>query len=625
MDRRLLGYYNRELQHLRNTAGEFAGEFPKIAGRLSLDEFACADPYVERLLEGFAFLAARVQLKLDAQFPSFTQSLLEIIYPHYLAPTPSMAVVQFQPDLSQSGLTEGYVIDRGESLRSPTSANQRTPCEYRTASPVTLWPIEIVKASYLSRDLGVLGLPADLADSKAAIRLRLRTPEGVTFSKLGLDSMTFFIRGAEEQPARIYEQILAHTTRVVAQPAESPAPWSESIAAHAVTRVGFSDDEALLPVGPRSFQGYRLLHEYFALPERFLFFRVEGLRKAVGRCESHALDLILLLDQEDVELEGRVDRGNFALFCTPAVNLFPKRTDRVPLSRRDSEFHIIPDRTRPIDFEVYQVTSVTGHGVRSDDEQPFQPFYAATDMQAATTASGAYYSINRQPRLLSAREKQRGRRSSYGGSEAFISLVDAKAAPYRSDLRELSVKALCTNRDLPLQMGVGRGATDFELDVSAPVNAVRCVAGPTPPRASRAFRETSWRLISHLSLNYLSLVDSNNGKGAAALRDMLTLYADRNDQEVRKRIEGITSIASQPIMRRLEGGGPVSFARGIEIAVTFDEAAFEGTGVFPLGAVLEVFFSKYVSINSFTETVIRTKERGEIMRWKLRTGLRHLV
>jgi type VI secretion system protein ImpG len=624
MDRRLLDCYNRELQHLRGLAGEFAREFPKIAGRLSLDEFECADPYVERLLEGFAFLSARVQLKLDAEFPQFTQSLLETVYPHYLCPIPSMAVVRFQPDMTQSGLSGGYGIPRGETLRSTTAPEDRTACEYLTAQTVTLWPVKLAKAAYYSRELNTLDLPALQPAPRAGFHFRLETGAGQPFSGLNLDSLTFFIRGAEENPMHIYEQLLGHARQVVVQPPGRPAAWRKVLPATAVSRVGFADDEALLPVVPRSFQGYRLLQEYFAFPQRFLFARIDGLREAVKACQGSQLDVVVLLDDEDPKLEGQVDTGNFDLYCTPVINLFPKRTDRIHISDKYAELHVVPDRTRPMDFEIYQVHKVTGYGVRADEQQSFSPFYAATDFDAGG-GGGAYFTVSRTPRLLSGREKQRGRRSNYGGSEVYLSLVDAKAAPYRSDLRQLAVETLCTNRDLPMQMGVGRSDTDFTLESNAPVVSVRCLAGPTPPRPSRAEGEMSWRIVSHLSLNYLSIVDSGNGQGAKALTDLLRLYGDANDPRIRKQIEGLVSIASRPIVRRVARAGPVAFARGLEVTLTFEEAAFEGTGVFLLGAVMDVFFSKYVSINSFTETAIRTKERGEIVRWPARMGLRHCL
>ena len=624
MDKRLLRYYNRELQHLRGTAAEFAREFPKIASRLSLDEFACGDPYVERLLEGFAFLAARVQLKLDAEFPQFTQSILETVYPHYLSPTPSAAIVEFTPDMARSGLENGYKIERGTVLRSVIGKGDRTACEYRPGHSVFLWPVKIVEAEYRSRDLSSFHLPAATKGARAGIRIRLETQVAQGFSSLNLDALTFFIRGTEAFPMHIYEQIFSQGLNVLVQPTERPFAWQHVLPSSHIHQVGFSDEEALLPVGSRSFQGYRLLHEYFAFPQRFLFFRIDGLLKSVKQCKSNQLDLIILLKNGDIELEGRVDTGNFALYCTPVINLFPKRADRIHLSDKVTEFHVVPNRTRPIDYEVYQVTGVTGHGVRADEEQPFMPFYAARDFEK-TDGGGAYFTVNRTPRMMSSREKQRGRRSSYGGSEVFLSIVDAKAAPYRSDLRQLSVDTLCTNRDLPIQMGTGRGETDFNLDISAPVVSIRCVSGPTPPRPSNTERETNWRMISHLNLNYLSLLDSPNGKGATAIRDLLKLYSDINDLQAQKQIEGVLSVSSRPVRRRIIDDGHIAFVRGLEITMTFDESSFEGSGVFLLGAVMDVFFSKYVSINSFTETVIKTKERGEIMRWPAKSGTRHIL
>jgi type VI secretion system protein ImpG len=624
MNREFLSYYNRELQHLRGMAVEFARENPKIAGRLSLDEFECADPYVERLLEGFAYMSARVQFKYDHEFPRFTQSILSTVYPHFLAPTPSMLVAQFQPNLAEQGLAIGMSIARGSALRSIIGKGEKTPCEYRTAHDVTLWPLKISQVDYLTRELSSLELPSHLA-SRAAIRIRLETGPGMTFSNLKLDRLSFFIRGPDDLPVRIYEQIFAQGCGVVVQPTEKPVAWQHHVDGSHIHRVGFDDDQALLPYGARSFQGYRLMQEYFAFPQRFLFFELTGLKEGIQRCKSQRIDLVVLLNQTSLDLENRVDASNLALFCTPAVNLFPKRLDRIQLSDRFSEHHLMPDRTRPRDFEIYDILEVTGIGERSGDEQPFRPFYASNDLDADTASTNGYYLLNRVPRVQSAEEKERGLRSNYAGSEVFLSLVDAKAAPYRSDLRQLSLNARCTNRDLPLQIPIGRGRTDFTIEGVAPVESVRCVAGPTRPRAAYMEGEIAWRAISHLSLNYLSLIDSPSGQGAAALRDLLKLYADPHDPQVRKQVEGVLSVSSKPVTRRIVTNGPMAFIRGVEVSVTLDEKAFEGTGAFLIGALLECFFSKYVSLNSFAETVIHSKTRGEIVRWPVRLGLRHVL
>ncbi len=624
MDRRLLRYYNRELQHLREMGAEFAREFPKIAGRLGMDGLAVADPYVERLMEGFAFLAARVHLKLDAEFPRFTQSILDTVYPHYLTPSPSMGIVRFQPELSDGALAEGFVVPRDTALRSQLGKGEQTPCEYRTAHDVTLLPIQIVEAQYYTRELASLEVPKYL-DARAGIRIRLECTAGLTFGEIDLSKLNLYITGAPPVPWQIYEQVFGHGMGVLVQSITKPVGWQHSLPGSTIRRCGYRNSEALLPYDARSFHGYRLLNEYFLFPQRFMFMELEGLGEALADCEDTMIDLVLLTDEADLELQGMVDASSFQLFCTPAVNLFPMRTDRIHLTDGRAEHHVVPDRTRPLDFEVYQVRRVWGYGTRADEEMEFQSFYSATDLDPGGGGAGAYFMSHRVPRTLSEKERQYGRRSSYSGSEIFLSLVDAKAAPYRSDLRQLGVETLCTNRDLPLQMAVGAGRTDFSMEISAPVEEIRCIAGPTPPKPSHVEGEIAWRAVSHLSLNYLSLADNSEDEGAAALRDLLRLYGDTNDPAVRKQIEGIKSIVTRSVTRRVAVAGPIAFARGLEVAVTFEEQAFEGSSAFLLGAVLERFFAKYVSINSFTETVVDTVDRGRIMRWPAKVGQRHVL
>jgi type VI secretion system protein ImpG len=334
------------------------------------------------------------------------------------------------------------------------------------------------------------------------------------------------------------------------------------------------------------------------------------------------VDLIIVLKEPEPALENRVDAERFKLFCTPIINLFPKRLDPISLLERFTEWHVVPDRTKPLAFEIYQIRDVTGMGSNVDDQQVFRPFYFARDEDLE---SAAYYSVNRVPRVLSDKEKRRGAVSIYEGSEVFVSLVDGKNAPFRSDLEQIGISALCTNRHLPIQLTTGLEKGDFSLDLHAPVTAVRCLVKPTAPVAAHTGGEVAWRTISHLSLNYLSLCDEGDNVGAKGLRDLLKLYCDEQDHVNRKAIEGVRSAVSRPIIRRLGNSGPITFARGLEVTITFDEQAFEGTGIFVLGSVLERFFARYVAINSFTETVIKSQQRGEIIRWQTQPGKRQIL
>lgn len=625
MDPRLLRLYNSELQHIREMGAEFAREFPKIAGRLGMEGIEVADPYVERLLEGFSFLSARVQLKIQSQYPKFTQNLLELIYPHYLAPTPSMVIVRFEPDLQDSSLTDGSVVPRHTVLRSVIGKGDRTACQYRTSQDVTLWPLQLDQVKYFSSAsaLATAGI-GKLEGTRAGIRFHFRIMGGAAFDQLALDSIRLALLGSDAMPMQIYEQLLGNSTGLIVRPKGGARQWEMHFGGDAIRRVGYDRSESLLPYGHRSFDGYRLLQEYFSFPQRFLFVEFGGIAEAIRRCSGTEIEIIVLLDRSRPSLESTLSKDNFALNCTPAINLFPKRADRIHLDQKNHEYHVLPDRTRPQDFEVYAVTAVQGFGTSADPEQDFQPFYSSNDL-TRLDRNLAYFTVYREPRLLSGNQRKHGTRSSYVGSEVFVSIVDGNEAPYRSGLRQLGVQTLCTNRDLALHMAIGRAASDFTLESSAPVIAVKCLAGPTKPRPSFAHGEVAWRLISHLCLNYLSLTNSGEAQGAAALRELLGLYADSNDAATIKQIEGVKSATSRPVNGRLPGSGAITYGRGIEVTVTCDESAFEGTGIFLLGAVLEDFFSKYTSINSFTRTIIRSADRGEIMRWPSRVGQVHIL
>jgi type VI secretion system protein ImpG len=624
MDPRLLHYYNQELQYLRELGGEFAEEFPKVAARLGMSGIEVADPYVERLLEGVGFLAARVQLKLDAELPRFTQSLIEIVYPHYLAPTPSMLVAQMKPELSDSNLAGGVTVPRGTSLQGLLGKDDLTACEFRTGQDVTLYPLELVAASYFSYapDLPLSSLPIG-ARVKGGVRLRLKSTAGLTFNELTLDRLCFYLGGREDVANSLYELTHGAALGALVLPPERPPEWLEVLPASAIGRVGFADEEALLPVTHRSFQGYRLLREYLAFPQRFRFFELTGLQRALKRAATAELDVVVLFGRGEAALESLVDAGNFALFATPAINLFPRRLDRIHITDGTFEYHVVPDRTRPLDFEIYSLTEVVGHGAESDSERIFRPFYAAYG--ADVDRHSAFHTVRRELRLVTSAQRRRGWRSSYVGTEVFVSLVDAEQAPFGGDLRQLSVQALCTNRDLVLQMPMGVGSTDFTLDIAAPVTEIRVLGKPSPPYSPVAEGAQSWRAISHLSLNYLSMMDVTPATGAAALRDILELYAPRSDVSAKRQIEAVRTVRVQPIIRRLPGAGVLSFGRGVEIVIEVDELAYEGASVFLFGAVLQQFLARQVSINSFVEVVLRSVTRGEINRWGPAWGKRPIL
>ncbi len=626
MDPRLLRLYETELAFVREMGTEFAAEYPKIASRLDLGNTEVADPYVERLLEGFAFLTARIQLKMEAEFPTFTQSLLQMVYPHYLAPTPSMAVVRLATDPAAiRSLPQGVMLPAGTALRSLLGTHDQTNCEFRTAHAVQLLPIEISEAEYISSAAAVaaLGLP-DQRGVKAAIRLRLKAAGDLSFNKIALEKLTMFLGGPEGSRARLYEQLVANVASIYVRPRVRPVPWQEKLPPTALRGIGFDESEALLPAAPQSFEGYRLLQEYYAMPERFLFVELDGLDRSSIRCAANEMDIVILLNRSEPSLSSGFSPEYLSLFCTPAINLFPYRSDRINLSERDAEHQIVPNRMRPLDYEVFSVGGVEGFSADGSSGRNFMPFYAANDL-SRNPGHRSYFMLRRQPRQLSSRSRQRGPRSSYLGHETFVSLVDPDTTPAAETIRQLGLDLLCTNRDLTLSMPVGKQHTDFTMAVSAPVTSVRCVVGPTAPRPCRTDGDYAWRFISHLGLNYLSLMDGGPIQGAAALRELLRLYVPSSTSLAARQLESLLSVKSHPIVRRIPGSGPISVGRGLEITLTMDEGSFGGAGGILLAAVLDRFFAKYVSINAFTETVLSSPERGEVMRWPMQVGNRPIL
>jgi type VI secretion system protein ImpG len=445
-------------------------------------------------------------------------------------------------------------------------------------------------------------------------------------AKLPLDRLVLHLNGTGSAPHELHEALGTRVLGLAGRSTNPRADWVEHLRQAQVIQRGFEREEALLPLPRRSFDGYRLLQEYFAMPQRFHFVELSGLQPAVQRAEGDAIDLYILLADPLKEEGAAVNSDAFVLNAVPAVNLFERRFDRVLVSQADVEHHVVPNRTAPLDYEIYMIGSVTGVSGEGRADLPFVPFYSTSDLTSAGAVHPAYYTIRRRMRQRTERERLRGTRTSYLGSEIFLSLVDRNQAPYSGGLNQIAVQGLVTNRDLPLLLSTG-GRDMFHLPEGGPVLSVSTPVPPTRPQPSLGHGDTAWRLISHLSLNYLSIAETGaDGRGAAAaLRELVGLYVPPGDRAKSQQLEGIAGVETRPIVRRMTDEVLSTAVRGLEIRLDLDESFFEGTGVYGLAAVLERFFRKYVAINSFTETVLRTQQRGEIIRWKPGGGLGRMI
>lgn len=621
MDPRLLRAYNDELIYLRETAREFGEEYESVAGRLGLATPTEVDPYVERLLEGVAFLAARVNLKLQDQFPEFTQHLLQAIQPHYLAPTPSMCVVAFEPQMADQSLVPGFELPRGTELTSVAKDQGGAVVTFKTGHPVTLWPLQITEAEYLATRAAVAPFAAAAGvRAEAGLRLRFAGAGGVPLSKIAPADLSIYLDGAEMIPGELYRQIIGESLAVIARSATSGAGQQGWFKLPLPEQDGFEDECALLPHEQRSFRGYRLLSEYFACPERFQFIRLRELAAAFAG-SAEACDVVLLFSRNAPALAKAIGPSNFRLFATPAINLFEKQLGRVQVRPYEHEFQVMPDRTRPLDFEVYRVLEVTAYGAQNGDPRPVAPLYAFGAL-LYDWREAVFFATRLKRRRLSTKEQRLRRRTDYLGTETWLSLTAPGDAASVDRISELAVRALVTNRELPELLRFG-GATDFNLS-GGPVRSVTVVRSPTRPQPPMGLADGAWRVISHLTPNYASLAPTDHDD-PSILRDHLALYGRIEDAMTRRQVDGVLSVKSEPVTRRVPGHDRLAFARGLRIKLKLDDVSYENARMFLFSAVLERFLAEFATVNSFTECVFESVQEGTFVQWPPRVGRRRNI
>jgi len=598
----LLPYYERELTFIRQMAGEFAQKNPKVAGRLLLEsDKECEDPHVERLIQAFALLAGRVHHKLDDEFPEITEALLDVLYPHYLRPVPPMGIAQFQLDPSQSAVPAATHVPTGTAIQSKPDGGH--VCSFRTCYPVALWPLRVSGASVsVTNRFAGAGLSADAA---AVIRIGLECLGGLRFGSLPIDSIRFCLHGESAAVHTLYEFLFLNALRVTlrALPAKDGAPQA-ILPAASLRQVGFTQAEGILPYSDRSFPGYRLLQEYFTFPEKFFFFDLTGLDRLAKSDFGGAFEVLISLKEPEqrhrlIALEQSVNLETFQLGCTPIVNLFERIAEPIRITQIKTEYRIIPDQHRQSSTEVYSVDRVTSAATYLEKPQSYEPFYSLRHGRQDETHKRFWYT-HRRPSFREIGDK---------GTEVYISLVDLDFNPALPPVEMLSLRVTCTNRDLAARLKFDGEFGELEAEGVALLRT-RCLLRPTEARRPPLRGGLQWRLISHLSLNHLSIVD----KGREALQEILQLYDFSNDPVIRKQIAGISNVASRPCVSRVTSETGVAFCRGTDVTVEFDEDQYVGTGVFLLASVLERFFGLYSAVNSFSRLNVRTK-KGVLKQW----------
>ena len=583
----LLQFYRDELTYLRKMGGEFARDHAKLAGRLELSPDECTDPHVERLIQSFAFLTARLQLRLHDEFPEITTALLGTLYPQLINPVPAMAVAQFKLDPNQGKTTAGYPVPAQTPLFHDTP--QKLTCRFRTCYPLTLWPIEVASARF--EDPGDVKFLSAETTVAAVLRLELFCKQ--TFEELELNSLRFFLSGDAMTVNRVYELLFSRLGKVAVLAGDGVGPLY--LQPDSIRPVGFGLHEEVLPYPPNAHPGYRLLQEYFTFPDKFNFFDLNNLR-SLGA--SQTLEIFFLLTERPARTLV-VSEQNFRLGCTPVINLFPRTTEPIRLDHRSLEYQLVPDKRRESTTEIHSVLSVSAAADPRKVEQNYEPFY-----------SYSHYMDGTQHRAFWQATRRNSNRKDVPGTELYLSFLDLNFNPCDPPSQTVYAHTLCTNRQLTTNMLENAA---LQLEEKLLVHSINVVGRPSLPLSPLLGGSTVWRLISHLSLNHLSLSEGSDSLNA--LREILGLYCVSDRPSTHNQINGITKM--EVVKKSMYVGRDAwrGFCRGTGITLTFDEDLYQGSSAFLLGAVLNSFFGLYTAVNSFTQLTIKRRSQPE-MPWK---------
>lgn len=608
MRQRLLEVYERELSYLRQMGDEFGKKYPAVAGRLLLEQDRCADPHVERLLEAFSFLAARVHLRLDDDLPELTEGFLDVVYPHYLRPIPAMTVAEFKLDDKFSSASAAVDVPAGSELRTSRTVDGM-PCRFRTGYPVQLWPIDVAECAW--RRPEQIPAPARVSDASAVVRVVLKSRKDAVFSKLKLDRLNFYLAGEKSLVLPLYELLSRNLIQVLVRNPKSPEASTVSLGREAMRAIGFEADESLLQYTPRSFQGYRLLQEYFSFPEKFLFFALEGLQRAVPAMESQEIEILFYLSAFDQPersqaLEAGVSAQTMRLGCTPIVNLFEQTAEPILVTQTRHEYPIIPNTRHQQTMEIYAVESVTATNPSRRSSVSIPPLFEHRFDPLPGEQRIFWKSSRRQSQIDERRP-----------SDMFLSIVDSDGLMIEPNAEILTARCICTNHDLPAKLTFGDEHGDFEMESGAGIGVIRALHRPTAGCAAPAGAGQVWRLVSQLSLNHLSLGET----GLPALREILRIHNFTGAPHLDKQIDGILSMQSRRHIALMQSEFGSVAARGTRVEMELDESHFAGGGAYLFSAIMDRFLGLYVSMNSFSQLLVRTNARKEVLgEWPPRTG-----
>lgn len=611
----LLPYYERELGFLRRYSREFAERYPKIAGRLLMVGEVCEDPHIERMIQSFALLNSRISKRLDDDYPEFTEALLEVLYPHYLKPFPSCSIAKFEYSATGAQVTNVSKIPRATELK--TALIKGVACKFKTVYDITVAPVSLMSAKFdaiPSAPEAVVFPPK--ASSTLSISFGVNSQQS-DFKKLNIESLRVFVDGESSFCAALRDALFMNTLCAFVE-VDGNGRWA-SLNKVPVSEVGFDEEDALIESDSRTHPAYRLLTEYFTFPEKFNFFQInfEEINKLLFETsKSFTLHLVLSglrADSNVARMLGGLSAQNMLLGCTPVINLFKQSGDPIRVTNTATSYAVVADARRAFAYEVQSIDAVkmVRQTPQGESVTEFKPFYSLR--HGETLDSAGHYWVAHRDEMMASKSP---------GYETEISIVDIDFNPAKIETQTLSLDLTCTNRNLPASLSYGLPSGDLFLEGGSTVRTINFLRKPSQSYRFERGRGMHWRLISHLSMNHLSLSDG----GIEAFKEILSLYDLPRSATSQRQISGVAGLDSKASQTWLKGNPFSCMVRGTEVRMSIDEDSFVGSGIHVFAEVVNRFLGLYVHANSFTQLVIASHKTGEeLLRCSPRSGDLNLV
>ncbi|OGT64544.1 MAG: hypothetical protein A3J38_09425 [Gammaproteobacteria bacterium RIFCSPHIGHO2_12_FULL_45_9] len=595
---RLYELYQEELDFFRKFSHEFSKTYPKAAAFLELGNIGSYDPHVERLIEAFAFLSARVQCDLDEQFPEIITALLDVIYPHFSRPIPAMTILHLAVDPVLCDSVEGYEVKKDSIFFS--QSHEGYVCEFRTQYPIQLWPIEIMELTLSGAE--AYPFLYERTNILSTFKMKLNA-HFHPFNLLKIPSLRFYINLADLQANQLYELLFQGTVELylLDQNDQPVTKLPKSV----LRPVGFDREEVVIPCPAHALRAYNLITEYFCFERKFLFFDLE-----LPDLKGFDRELTVLILLGDINEKLKIRKNSLLLGCTPAVNLFERKSDPLRIDHKKLDYMLSVDMEHESHVEIYSVTAV--NAIDSDGKTyTVEPMYDHSQFYPEQQAP-FYWQSKRTPSLHSHRI----------GTDISLAFLDKKMDPNVPLGHIVYVDTICTNRYITNQISENE---KFRSKERLPIQHATCVVKPTQKLQPNLRGESCWRLLSVLSFNRLSLF-AQQDDAVKVLHSILRVLSYVNRESAAKAITGIRSIEMSPVIKRVGEDAWRGFCRGTRVTLTFDPEAYSNSTPFLFSAVLERFFSHLTHINSFTELHMKTVKRKEVLhRWPPRTGDQALI